>query len=225
MKDVLPLQVFTDLAKYLRHAGNGVHKRFETNAAAEDSLTGAAFVALETFRSRRVWTPDGDWRWRVVARKFGSGGRSSLERRTGADGIIELEIQLTSGVILRKGVLIQAKKLWRGTDERLLGQINDMENLAPGGSIALDYSPGAYIAVPASAVIAAKGNRKEIPSAVQLSFGDFLADQFLTCLVGLRGMHVEPRRLQVHFGRSARKADALRLVVPNRLRIEVEQQG
>jgi hypothetical protein len=190
MKALLPPLVFDAVSGHLRRCGRRVHTDWVVNQAHEDSLTGAAFAQFRTRRTRRVYINGQEWLWRVSTRKFGSGGKHSEEKLTGADGIIEIEIRHpATAQVEGKGLLVQAKKLWSGTNAKLLEQVGEMERLAPGGSAAVDYSPDGYTGIDGRFVLDAEGDRRRIEDAQELPLGEFLADRFLSCEVGLRGLY------------------------------------
>ena len=194
--------------------------------AAEDSLTGAAFAEFTTYRTRRYF-PDGhEWRWRVKAYKFGSGGEDSEEKVTGADGIIEIEVRhFMTGKVETKALLVQAKKAWAGKSKKLLTQVSDMERLVKGSSAALDYLPTGYVAVSGREVLAAEGSLRRVPDSEVVPLGDFLADRFLPCEIGTRGLYYEPRRHLLHIPPGDGRPDAVLFLIRERLRIEVEEMS
>lgn len=224
MITVLPNHVYEAVARHLRTAGQRAHRSWEVNQAHEDSLTGAAFVGFHTQRTRRVYVDGQEWHWRVRARKFGSGGRGSEERRTGADGVVEVEVRHpATGTLERKALLIQAKREWAGTDSRLLEQVRRMENVVEGCSVAVNYSAGGYSAVEGRAVLVAEGNRSRLSDGALAPLGEFLADRFLACRAGVRGLYYDPRRKLLHLPQRPEGPDAIAFVVPERLRIEIEE--
>jgi len=91
MKALLPVPVFDAISRHLQECGRSAHRDWVVNEAHEDALTGAAFADFRTRRTRRLYVNGQEWLWRVTTRKFGSGGRSSEEKLTGADGIIEIK--------------------------------------------------------------------------------------------------------------------------------------
>lgn len=220
------MPVFDAVADHLRRCGQRAHRDWAPNQANEDSLTGAAFADFRTRRTRRVYVRNQEWRWRVTTRKFRSAGRGSEERLTGADGIVEVEVlHEATGRLECKGLLVQAKKIWSGRDKRLLGQVRDMESLAPGSSAAIDYAPGGYTGIDGRSIILADGHRRDVEAAADLPLGDYLADRFLACEVGLRGLHYDPRRRILHLPSTPNGPDAVSFLVPHRMRIEIEEIG
>jgi len=220
----LARELYEDLADHLRTRGRRAHRAWDVNQANEDSLTGAAFAEFHTSRTRRVVANGQEYAWRVRAYKFGSGGLSSQERRTGADGIIEIEVlHHSTGNVEHKSLLVQAKKEWTGTDSRLVQQVERMESLVPGSSAAIDYGPRGYSGVSGHDILQSHGNRRLLSDRQISPLGDFLADQFLTCHVGVQGLFYDPRRKQLHLPRQPNAPDAIRFMIPERLRIEIEE--
>jgi hypothetical protein len=98
-----------------------------------------------------------------------------------------------------------------------------MESLAPGASAALDYSPSGYICADGQSVIAADGNRRSLAEGKAVPFGEFLAERFLTCEVGLRGLYYEAHRKLLHLPAANGGPEALEYLIPERMRIEIEE--
>ena len=221
---IVPKPVYDAVASHLRCSGARAHRIWEVNKAHEDSLTGAAFADFQTRRTRRVFVNDREWCWRIRARKFGSGGRGSEEKRTGADGIVEIEVRhLSTGLVERKSLLVQAKKEWSGTDRTLLDQVRKMEGIAAHSSAAIIYSPSGYQGVDGGYVLSAEGDRRQLSDNQVLPLGVFLADRFLACEVGCRGLYYDPRRQLLHLPTKPECPDAVRFVSPERMRIEIEE--
>jgi hypothetical protein len=224
MIETLPRPVYDEIARHLRISGRRAPRDWEVNRHNEDSLTGAAFADFHTRRTRHVVADGIEWLWRVRAKKFGSGGPHSEESETGADGIVEIEIQHSgNGTLERKVLLIQAKKEWKGANPKLYEQVRKMEALAEGCSAIIDYTPEGYSAVAGVDVIRATGNRREITADQVSPLGKFLADRFLACQVGRRGVYYDSRRRLLVLPHQAGGPDAMVFPIPNRLRIEIEE--
>jgi hypothetical protein len=216
--------VYDAIADHLRQSGRRAHRNWEVTRAHEDSLTGAAFSDFHTQRTRRVDVEGQKWRWRVRARKFGSGGRGSEEKRTGADGIVEVEVRhFATGHIDRKALLVQAKKEWSGKDSNLFDQVRKMEGIAPGCSAAIDYTERGYQGIDGREVLSAEGDRRRLSDTGIVPLGDFLADRFLLCKVGCRGLYYDPRRHLLIIPPQSDRPDALTFMIPERMRIEIEE--
>ena len=64
-----------------------------------------------------------------------------------------------------------------------------MEKETPGG-IVVDYAPTGYKACPASAAVAAGGNRR-VADGDMHSLGQILGNEFLNCTVGTLGLYFD----------------------------------
>jgi hypothetical protein len=221
VKDIIPPRVFSEVANHLRQRGAKAHKDWLVNQANEDSLTGAAFAKFRTGRTRRVYVERDEWLWRVSTNKFGSGGKGSEERLTGADGIIEIEIRhLGSGQIEKKGLLVQAKKRWKGNNSKLLQQVSDMEHLVSRSSAIIDYGPLGYRGIDGHEALRVAADRRLVEPTADLGLGDFLADRFLTCEAGRRGLFFDAHRRILYL---PGEPEAIAFRIPERMRIEFEE--
>ena len=218
MTEFIPKPVLDAIGHHFKVTGRRAHHKWSINQAHEDALTGALFADLTTRRLRTTFANGKRWRWGVTATKFGSGGKASEEKKSGADGIVEIELEnLESGMCQHKSMLIQAKKGWTGMDSKLLHQVSDMENLAPGATGLFDYSSNGYHGIDGREVIHAEGNRRHIPNLLT-GVGDFLADRFLVCKVGMRGMYFDANRRLLYL---PHRASALKLKISRRLRVRI----
>lgn len=183
-KDVatlIPPSVYNSIERHLIRAGHRAQDGFPSGAEDEDTLTGDMFRSL-----RRGWTTTGltngeRWGWRVATRKFRGHGEGATESLIGADGIVQIEIFSSSTVLLRKGILFQAKKNWQHRDGNLAKQARLMERVAPLGSVVFNYEPDRYTAVPSTFVIGSEGSPAGMPIK---RLGVFLGGDFLSCAVG-----------------------------------------
>lgn len=107
---------------------------------------------------------------------------------------MQIEVFSSSTVLLRKGILFQAKKNWQHRDGDLAAQARLMEEAAPLGSVVFNYEPDRYTAVPSTLVIGSEGSPAGLPFK---RLGAFLAGDFLNCSVGRFDTYFnwEPERL------------------------------
>jgi hypothetical protein len=223
LKNLLPDPVLESIQLYLRQQGRRLHDGWEAHHRKEDALTGAAFDALRTKRSRVVHTLGGEWRWRVRSREFGGGGKKSEEYLTGADSIIQIEVRhLGSGRVFRKGLVVQAKKDPSFSDRELLLQVGKMEDLVAGGSAVLGYSPDEYFAVDGRELVSVGHATSRSAPTTRQAFGEYLADRFLLCDVGARGLYYDADRGLLVLPREPKVPDAVRVWLRRRLQIEIE---
>ncbi len=130
-----------------------------------------------------------------------------------------------TGRVETKALLVQAKKFWAGRSKKLLTQVGNMEALVKGSSAALDYLPTGYVAVSGREVLAAEGDLRKVPISEVVSLGNFLADRFLSCEIGTRGLYYEPRRQMLHIPPDEGRPNAVLFMIRERLRIEVEERS
>ncbi|GAB4205504.1 MAG: hypothetical protein OHK0013_21460 [Sandaracinaceae bacterium] len=191
MRDLIPAEVFSAIQEQYRSARPITGDDFKESREDEDTLSGAFGKGLrEAVRGAR----DG-YVWSTHVTKTRGRGKGALEKRTGADVVIEIEVRdATGGVVGQKGLLGQAKTEWGPRDRRLVNQAERMEEVAPNASVVIDYRPDGTTACRSSSAISAEGRRKD---AKMKPLGDLLADEFLTCEVGRRGMSYDDVRRQM----------------------------
>jgi hypothetical protein len=131
-----------------------------------------------------------------------------------------MELLPTRGVILTKGLLFQSKKRWSHRDARLLNQVVKMEALVPRGSAVFDYAPDGYKAVDGSLVVQSEGRPSQL-----IGLGSYLADHFMSCMVGLRHVYFDARRRVLVLPGAENRPDALFVRIRRRLRVEVRAPG
>ena len=133
--------------------------------------------------------------------KLGGRGKGAPDE-FGADGVFQMEVLDESGsVVRRKALLFQGKKEWRGTDRRLLQQVEDMTAYS-SSAIVVDYSDSGYRAVAAVEVIEVGGNRRAIKAGSDVRLAEILGVEFVYCRRGDVGVYWNPktRSLQSDLG-------------------------
>jgi len=147
-------------------------------------------------------------------KKFRGRGPGAFEKESGADGIIQLEVDLGSEMEF-KGLLFQAKKIGQ-LNGNLQAQVERMEAIAPKGSAVFEYAPDSYRAIAGHDYLAAASLDKYPFEPALEPLGGFLARDFLSCTYGLRGMHYDASRgLLIHPNGSAS-----RVSLRHRIKIE-----
>jgi hypothetical protein len=184
MQDILPEAVLADLRDHYYAGVVAAEIGYEHNAADEDSVTGALGQALLTPYPRFVQADNHTYAWRASHYKLGGRGKGAAERRFGADGVFQLEVLDEVGtVIRRKALLFQAKKEWKGRDQRLLRQVERMAGYSPS-AIVIDYRRSGFKGVAGKEVIEAHGNRRAIRVGGDLRLAEILGDEFVRCRRG-----------------------------------------
>jgi hypothetical protein len=219
MRDLIPPQVFDSVQAHLRSAGENAVTGWKGNEAEEDSLTGDLGRLLTTHRSVRIRAGGQTWRWRTDYKKFRGRGDGAFEGKSGADGIIQIEVT-TPGIILFKGVLFQAKKSTRLRNAELKKQVLAMEELIPGGSAVLVYDPEGYAAIKGTEYLHPDQGLVGFTLRRLLPLAAFF-DEFLECKSGVRGMYYEARRERLLLPSLDGEIRAIPLEVRNRIKIEI----
>jgi hypothetical protein len=189
---VIPERVFRAIQKYLIERTAVAERGWPAGEDDEDTLTGDFGGVLRTGKWKQVQQNRVRWEWRVNYKKIGS----KAEKRLGADGVFQIEVQPSNGSsrVDYKGILFQAKKHEGSSRGSLISQVELMEGIAPGGSAVFEFGPEGYRGAVGRVVLEEKvRNPNRIPHPDE-SLGAFLADRFLPCGAGLRGMHYDFNR-------------------------------
>jgi hypothetical protein len=192
--DVIPPLVFRAIQAHLRERTAHAELGWEAGSDEEDTLTGDLGGSLRT-----GWidsSQNGDpWFWRITYKKFRSKGDGALETITGADGIFQVEVhQDKEKLIGIKGLIFQAKKYQGSSRSNLIGQVELMERIAPGGSAVFEFGPKGYRGASSREILDAREHAPtRIPHPTE-KLGGYLADEFMPCASGLRGMYYDAIR-------------------------------
>jgi hypothetical protein len=224
LRDIIPAPVFEAIQTRLKTVGDNANDAWLAANADEDTLTGDFCGRLATRRPHRIWINRNEqWEWVIRYKKFRGRGKGAFERKSGADGIIVVEVT-TNGEKVYKSLLFQAKKGDLRVDADLTQQVRKMERLSKGSSAVFEYREGGYRAVPGG-VFLERGSAPDRRGRIQANenpLGTFLGDEFLPCGIGLRGMYYDAVReiLVIPEGRTTR---AVRVELHHRLEIDAEK--
>lgn len=224
MRDIIPDEVFDQIAAHIRNRMPHAEEGWRSGSSEEDTITGDLGSALRTHHPHSITIGGVNYRWSLSYKKFLSKSKRSVERRLGADGIFQIEYEdLVTGELTTKGLLFQSKNQWRGRNQKLLGQANDMEQFAPKGGAIFEYGPRGYKACDAAQAITANGQRNSVPDAEMLSLRDYLVDRFMECTSGIRGLYYDANRNVLVVPDQKNGFDAHRFFIETRFRIEVQR--
>ncbi|HTG33574.1 MAG TPA: hypothetical protein VLB76_11665 [Thermoanaerobaculia bacterium] len=222
MRDILPDEVFDEIAAHIRNRVPHAEEGWKAGSAEEDTITGDLGSALRTRHPHSITTGGVDYKWSLSYKKFLSKSKRSVEKRLGADGIFQVEYEdLATGEMTTKGLLFQSKNQWTGRNKKLLSQTDDMERFLPGGGAVFDYSPRGYTACDAAQAIAAEGRRSSVPQSEMLPLGDYLINRFMECTSGVRGIYYDATRNVLLVPDQRNGFDEHRFFIETRFRIEV----
>ena len=187
MKNHMPNDIFVQIQDHLRKKAVDAEDGWEAGEDEEDTLTGHLGAMLQRRWTVRRVIKGRTWAWRVRYRKFRSKGKNALESTSGADGIIQVELEDSSmEEKFYKGLLFQAKK--EGRVDGLATQTRKMEELQPAGSAIIVFGPDGYRGLKSQNY--KENGKTELDQAPPLS--EFLSDHFLICNVGIVGMYFDP---------------------------------
>jgi len=222
MRDVVPAPVFDEIQDHLREKGNEAQGGWEAGSDEEDTLTGHVGAVLQTEWSPPLRVDNAVCQWRIRYKKFRGRGPHAFEKESGADGIVQIEVATPAGPLVHKGVLFQAKKGDARRDRKLSDQLGRMEVLAEGGSAVFVYRENGYRAIRGRDLL------EHMPSGAvarrdddgSQRFGTYLADTFLPCDSGVRGMYFDAVR-RILFVPSESGVVAIPLDIGHRIGIDV----
>lgn len=208
--EAVPDAIRRRIVRHLREGIRAAENGWKNAPTSEDVLTGDLGRSLRTEWSDQAEAEGYLWRWRVQYRKFGAGNQySSEENATGADGIIQVEVKryrvgvspVTAETVslenieeeasFHKGALFQSKRHDANDSKKLAEEASKIEELTPGHGVYIEYGPKGYRASLAKNVLMVDGAIPHLPPERCSSLSDFLAEQFMECLVGVEGMYVE----------------------------------
>ena len=218
ISDYVPPLVLTEIGHHLRDASLSAEQGWESARADEDTLTGDLGASLRV-GWRSVNNGVDEFQWRIKYSKFRGRGEGAEESVLGADGIFQIEIEdVVSGALRTKGLLFQAKKHTNRDRKELLKQTDAMNDLVPGGACVIEYGPTSYQAFNATSVLHEDGVRTG-----RDRLGDYLAGQFLPCLVGKWGLYYEVNRNVLVLPDASHGYQRVRARLKHSFRIEVQR--
>jgi hypothetical protein len=195
LQDIIPPDSFKELQTHLREGVLHAEAGWEAGSEDEDTLTGDFGGSLRTHGWIDFPQSIEPWQWRITYKKFRGRGGGAPEKVIGADGIVVVEVHLgNGGLMVSKGVLFQSKKAKGSSRGDMLDQVRRMEQTAPGGSAVFEFGPGGYRGASGRDILSAKEQQLTRIPHPEYQLGDYLAEQFLPCKSGLRGMYYDAVR-------------------------------
>jgi hypothetical protein len=108
--------------------------------------------------------------------------------------IFQIEVHLPNAVVVPKVILFQAKKYEGSSRSDLIYQVEKMESTAPNGSAVFEFGPDGHKGALGRDILE---TRKLSPTKIPHpghGLGSYLADRFMPCEAGLRGMYYDAVR-------------------------------
>ena len=177
----IPEPVRTAIRAHVRERVEQSRGEFFSAAEDEDTLTGHLGARLQIPPQRVLLLEDelpGEWRWSITYKKFRGRGPKATETFLGADGIVELTVD--SGFRIDQKTLLFQSKIGETGGTDLVRQALKLSTWREAAAV-FSYTPDRFAAFTLDDVLEHRGR---LPAASGTSLGEFLADEFLECLVG-----------------------------------------
>lgn len=218
----IPEEVTRAMADHIRAAVPKAVEGYWSANEDEDVLTGHLGACLRIGNQKvrvveKQTERPGDWTWSVDYYKFRGRGKDATEHILGADGLFELRLQLGYRTEV-KSLLFQAKKDW-SNDPDLVTQCIKLSTWREAAFV-LNYTPEAFEAFSLDDVLRSRGTRPQDPHARAL--GDFLAGDFLECLVGDTDLSYDPKARKLIWRAMSGEIVATVFKVKHRIRANVK---
>jgi hypothetical protein len=225
MEDVIPDEVLREIKVYLHKQIARAERGWHAGEEDEDTLTGDFGGSLRTDGWITTGANGGSWAWQISYKKFRGGGPNAPEKSLGADGVFQIEVRVNdTSILVFKAILFQAKKDRSSSRGNLLKQVRDMEQIAPGGSAVFEFGPNGYRAASGDEIlIMSERNPQRIPHPNQ-PLDSFLADRFLPCESGLRGMFYDAERQNLIVPQKDGTIRIVNIRIPNVIELEVTKR-
>ncbi len=178
----LPQELLDIIKNHIKKRSRRGEKGWDYSNAEEDSVVGDYLGNLRS-EKKTMKIDSKTYYWIIYYKKFQGRGPGAEEKRIGADSIISLDIEdKDTNIKTTKSIIFQAKKV--GNNSGLIVQKKKMDKYAKNGNFILTCGPNGYFA-------------SEDINGGNTKVGDFLADQFLACKVGIKGMYYDPIRKEL----------------------------
>jgi hypothetical protein len=178
----LPKNLSEEIKTKIRENSLKGEKGWKYSNEEEDSLLGHFLGNLITDK-QYFEQSEKIYEWEISYNKFRGRGKNALESIVGADAIITFEIiDNISNNKTVKSILFQAKK--EGNSSGLKKQKDLMNKFAKGGNFIFTCGPNGYFA-------------QDNIDDEKVRIGNFLADQFVACTIGIQGMFYDDKKKEL----------------------------
>lgn len=217
----IPQEVIKAISEHIKNAVPRAEEGYWSANEDEDVLTGHLGACLK-IGNQKVQVVEkqserlGNWTWSLDYYKFRGRGKNATENILGADGLFELKLQLGYRTET-KSLLFQAKKDW-DSDQSLVSQCIKLSTWREAAFV-LNYTPNSFEAFSIDEVLRSRGTRSQISVSNQLR--DFLAGDFLECLVGDTDLSYNPKARKLVWRAISGEIVATVFEVKHRLRVNI----
>lgn len=174
---IVPNNVKKALSEHIKSKCKHAESGWENSNEDEDTITGDFLGNLRT----SDWITSNNVHYKFNYNKFRGRGKGALEKKTGADGIVTVEIE-RGGSIDYKSFVFQAKKIGNNS---INAQQAVMKKFFPNGNVIFRYGPEGY---------KIEGFHKETTICA------FIIDEFLECNFGIEGLRYDSKQKLLNNG-------------------------
>lgn len=186
----------------------------------EDTMTGhlGALLKIKKQRVSVVQSEiNGEWKWSIDYCKFRGRGPNATEKLLGADGILELKLNMGFREEM-KSVLFQSK-MDLVKDANLAEQCVKMSTWREAAFV-LNFTPTSFEAFSIDDLIRSHGKRPSNKSAIPLA--RYLSNYFVECLVGDSDLSYDARSRRLQWRTIDGEVVATKFSTKHRIAVKVE---
>lgn len=216
----IPEQVLDAISEHISSSVERAVQGFWSANEDEDTLTGHLGACLKIGTRTVIVVEDeinGPWKWSIDYAKFRGRGKSATESYLGADGILELSIDMGYRTDT-KSLLFQSKTDWVNSPD-IVEQAIVMSTWREA-AIGINYTPTSFDAYSVDSILASRGAKANAKGAVPLQ--DALSQYFIRCKIGNTDLRYDVRRRRLYWRDVNGLLVAVQFSIPNRIRLNVE---
>lgn len=189
----IPKSLFDDIvAHILSKCRRWRQRSWDSSKADEDALSGDFWGKFD--KQEVNSTSYSGWDWDMSYSKLGGRGKNALEKRSGADGIFEINVWDDFGkLIFQKSFLFQAKMRSSFSPSTTSSQAKRMERIAKNGSVIIVYGKDGFSAIQAHDYLNNLGSKSYATSDVC----DYIVEQFFKCRHGKKDLSYDSDKKEI----------------------------
>ena len=215
----IPAQVLDAISAHISSAVERAVQGFWSANEDEDTLTGHLGACLKTGMHTVMVVQDeinGPWKWSIDYAKFRGRGKNATESYLGADGILELSINMGYRTDT-KSLLFQSKTDWSNSSD-IVEQAIVMSTWREA-AIGINYTPTSFDAYSIDSILACRGIKADAKGAITLQ--DALNQYFIRCKIGNTDLRYDARSRRLYWRDVNGLLVAVQFSIPERVRLNV----
>jgi hypothetical protein len=216
----IPAEVLDAISAHISTSIERAIQGFWSANEDEDTLTGHLGACLKTGMHTVIVTQDeinGPWKWSIDYAKFRGRGKNATEFYLGADGILELSVDMGSRTDT-KSLLFQAKTDWVNSPD-IVEQAIVMSTWREA-AIGINYTPTSFDAYSIDNILSSRGVKANARGAIPLQ--DALSQYFIRCKIGNTDLRYDARSRRLYWRDVNGLLVSVQFSVPQRIRLNVE---